>query len=1053
MSNAGQGTRGMSGSDWTRMKKLNRAKTYNAAPTPTNATTFTASGNSTGVSSGNVLGYTASGTKIIVSSNTTNSITYTVAGTVPASNQTSPVYFASAFANLLTNTPYYFGTVTGGGPYTATLYTAVNSGGTQITNLYPTLGTAYTVTSTVTISSVDSTGVFTYTATTALTNGDPIVFNTAIGGLTPTNVTYYIFNLTGTTFTVSTTEVTNTPPTSYTIPSSTVATNIGAGNSIRNVSIASSGTLGYSGNQVIAGQQITLPADLGNITANTYYVGASPTSTTFSISTSPLGSSPLSSITTGTGTLGASLNVYGITVNAKDGNTMTFSTDQLTTYLAQNKAVIFTSSNITGLTAGKVYFLNGFSTGTGGVTLYSYGTTGVTGLGSTGAASGVVFPTATSSYTFTWSTVNATRLTQASLPASFSVGQPIVFSSTVASYGAGTTLYVQSVTTGTNGYITVSYTPNGSALTLTIGATGYPVPSCTAINPTSITGTGVLTVTATSPAVSAGSAVVFTTSTTGINAGTPYFATGTPTTTSIQLSATYGGANLSGVSVTPGIGFVVATNTIGTAKAKLSAGNTTQLTLSTVTNVAVCQPIVFNTTYDGITAGSLYYINSFISPDITLSSTYPNSTNVALTGTVITSNITTPTLRFTVSNASASGVLTINTVSPMPAQLGIQFNNPFWGLASATTYYLNNAALINTSTSTTITSDGTAVPGTYYSASGSSAVPSDIFTITSNNTSAFTGSITTGSAGSFVPGLPIQFSARVGGVSTSTYYYVSNTPTTSMTITSDLAGSSPVTLTNGANSSVGVVAANIGSFSSSNVFSNPNNNTTLTFSGTVGALGSGFGTTADLNLVFGIQNQSNQNPISFYVDLVAPNIGKISLNIAGNIVSTGATAITGDVLSFRILGTAAVFYQNNNPIYSSSVPSDNYSVYSSLTPGSLIADQSVTVSYSKTLRTSDLQTNNDIQPQMASQVSYNQSLLIKPVVGTSKTRRSASNWTDFIASQTGDFVLVSQNSGLNGTAQPGIVQTDTNICDGSTKIINDNALPNVNAFNRLKILS
>ena len=98
--------------------------------------------------------------------------------------------------------------------------------------------------------------------------------------------------------------------------------------------------------------------------------------------------------------------------------------------------------------------------------------------------------------------------------------------------------------------------------------------------------------------------------------------------------------------------------------------------------------------------------------------------------------------------------------------------------------------------------------------------------------------------------------------------------------------------------------------------------------------------------------------------------------------------------------------------------------------------------------------NKDIAPPEPGQMPYGKALLIPyEGAGTSKILRPASSWTDYIASQTGDFVTVSQNSGINGTGQPGIVQTNTKICSNTTSIINDNALPSVNQFNRLKILS
>ena len=70
--------------------------------------------------------------------------------------------------------------------------------------------------------------------------------------------------------------------------------------------------------------------------------------------------------------------------------------------------------------------------------------------------------------------------------------------------------------------------------------------------------------------------------------------------------------------------------------------------------------------------------------------------------------------------------------------------------------------------------------------------------------------------------------------------------------------------------------------------------------------------------------------------------------------------------------------------------------------------------------------NKDISPTQASQIEINNNSAINvfPVVGTSKIRRPASNWTDYIASQTADFVLSSE-ANVNSTS---IKNTVTKLC-------------------------
>jgi hypothetical protein len=78
-----------------------------------------------------------------------------------------------------------------------------------------------------------------------------------------------------------------------------------------------------------------------------------------------------------------------------------------------------------------------------------------------------------------------------------------------------------------------------------------------------------------------------------------------------------------------------------------------------------------------------------------------------------------------------------------------------------------------------------------------------------------------------------------------------------------------------------------------------------------------------------------------------------------------------------------------------------------------------------------LSTSKDIAPpQMIQQPVHNTNAAIKvyPVVGTSKIRRPASNWTDYVASQTADYVLSSQRN-LHGTS---VKNNITKLCSCTT---------------------
>lgn len=69
----------------------------------------------------------------------------------------------------------------------------------------------------------------------------------------------------------------------------------------------------------------------------------------------------------------------------------------------------------------------------------------------------------------------------------------------------------------------------------------------------------------------------------------------------------------------------------------------------------------------------------------------------------------------------------------------------------------------------------------------------------------------------------------------------------------------------------------------------------------------------------------------------------------------------------------------------------------------------------KTYKTVNLDTNKDINPTPFPQIAYGPPIEVYKVVGTSKIRRTASNWIDYKASQTADYPAVVGYSG--GTAQ------------------------------------
>ena len=87
----------------------------------------------------------------------------------------------------------------------------------------------------------------------------------------------------------------------------------------------------------------------------------------------------------------------------------------------------------------------------------------------------------------------------------------------------------------------------------------------------------------------------------------------------------------------------------------------------------------------------------------------------------------------------------------------------------------------------------------------------------------------------------------------------------------------------------------------------------------------------------------------------------------------------------------------------------------------------------RTYQTVNLNTNKDIAPpQFPQNEIHNYSPInVFPVVGTSKIRRPASSWTDYVASQTADYVLRSQNA-VNTTS---VKRTLVRLCDCTTSTV------------------
>uniref|UniRef100_A0A6C0CJC0 Uncharacterized protein n=1 Tax=viral metagenome TaxID=1070528 RepID=A0A6C0CJC0_9ZZZZ len=94
----------------------------------------------------------------------------------------------------------------------------------------------------------------------------------------------------------------------------------------------------------------------------------------------------------------------------------------------------------------------------------------------------------------------------------------------------------------------------------------------------------------------------------------------------------------------------------------------------------------------------------------------------------------------------------------------------------------------------------------------------------------------------------------------------------------------------------------------------------------------------------------------------------------------------------------------------------------------------------RTYVTANLNNNVDIAAQDPPQLPYNAAFLIPRVGGNLKTVRTASMWTDYVASQTADFILRSQATS-NGTNINANTLTLTRLCNCTTTAITGVKIP------------
>jgi hypothetical protein len=228
------------------------------------------------------------------------------------------------------------------------------------------------------------------------------------------------------------------------------------------------------------------------------------------------------------------------------------------------------------------------------------------------------------------------------------VGMPVVFSMispTVSPYGgltAGTVYYVQAVTAATR--FTVSETRYGAEFNVTDSGTVTMTVVITTTYPVTVTSTNssnVLTVSdTTGSGIVAGMPIVFSNWFGTVNEGTPYYIKTVPSGTSITLSpdATLADTLVTGTFTAQAdtTGIVYTGTTQVTASSGTGNGNITVLNSG---GLVVGMPIVFASSFGGLTGGTLYYIFSVVNTTtIRVTSSYLGTLQNTTSATGLTVN-------------------------------------------------------------------------------------------------------------------------------------------------------------------------------------------------------------------------------------------------------------------------------------------------------------------------------------------------------------------------------------------------------------------------------
>jgi hypothetical protein len=303
----------------------------------------------------------------------------------------------------------------------------------------------------------------------------------------------------------------------------------------------------------------------------------------------------------------------------------------------------------------------------------------------------------------------------------------------------------------------------------------------------------------------------------GLVAGTQYFiqSINAVPTTLITLSATLGGAVKSdlgaGTPTAAPMSYQAIPLQNPTPAYSATANGTTTLTANTTAGLVPGMPVIFATTFGGLTGGTTYYVLTVASATtFTITATVFSPSALTVTGSS-TSAMTVPYTSQNLVISGYSGATLTTSASTHNLSVGnpVVFGPGIGGIVPGVTYYVAVVGAANTfqvaatpiTTPITPTGSGTNIPCTAFT---STLVGTQTITPIANSASILTSAVY-----GLTPGMSVAFSVPPGGLLVApTSYYIVGTPTPTAFQVSLTMGGPPIILTSvsGASSIMSIAA-------------------------------------------------------------------------------------------------------------------------------------------------------------------------------------------------------------------------------------------------------